>query len=76
MIKYLGILALVVLSGCCVDVMQGGMISEDRSTKIGFISSDLHVENKLDQFEDRSRRQEAFIKEDGIVFGITYKKEF
>ena len=76
MIKYLGILALVVLSGCSMDVMQGGMISDNGNAKIGFISSDLHVENKLDTFEDRSRRQEAFIKEDGIVFGVTYKKEF
>ena len=64
-------------SGCRFFILNGGFIKKSPThiLKIGSISTDLIIDNALNDFEDKQSMEEN-LKKQGFVLGIHFEKRF
>lgn len=68
-------LSMIFLSGCRFSAWDWGWVTDNTDHKTGFIDTDLHQYNALNNYEDKQKAEE-FNKKNGFVFGFLITKEF
>jgi len=71
------ILSTLISSGCHFSLLDGGYVDNkpNQSFKLGSISTDILMDNAVNDFDDKQRVEE-YLKEQGLIFGIRFERRF